>query len=76
MIKNDNAELVDVKENISVVIPVYKNEDCLYELSIFFLATIRVLSSVNLGLEIDRTRTVHGLLALAFMALAGWLFRR
>jgi hypothetical protein len=76
MIKNDNAELVDVKENISGVIPVYKNEDCLYERSIFFLATIRVLSSVNLGLEIGRTRTVYGLLALAFMVLAGWLFRR
>jgi len=40
--KNDNAELVDVKENTSEVIPVNKNGDCFYELSIFFLATIRV----------------------------------
>ncbi len=37
------------------------------------LAVISVLSSMNLGLEIDRTRMFYGLLALAFLVLGGWL---
>lgn len=37
------------------------------------LAVTSVVSGVNIGLEIDRTRMFYGLLVLVFLILAGWL---